>query len=303
MLVAAKEKVRIIEEERTKKLRGNEQAGDTSAQVRKRAPTPTRTPQLQPAIAVAASHAIAVAASHDQTRTQFPSATTATASIARASTAHLHNEEPVAVAVVETAAVNKDVNLNSSYHARTLAASASTPSSGAETAYFNRPVAQASDMSKSINISLNSSYHARMLSSLALSGNTSAMNALLMYHQGRYGRPQYRYHSGITAGAPGTMAVNTSPPEFKLKSPYAVAASFSMNPTSGTTTTTQTAPTATATDSRVYHNHTSFPRVEFPSSGTISIAQEIERLKLLRDEGTLTEEEFQIAKNRVLMGL
>ena len=199
MLVAAKEKVRIIEEERTKKLRGNEQAGDTSAQVRKRAPTPTRTPQLQPAIAVAASHAIAVAASHDQTRTQFPSATTATASIARASTAHLHQEEPV----VETAAVNKDVNLNSSYHARTLAASASTPSSGAETAYFNRPVvpvAQASDMSKSINISLNSSYHARMLSSLALSGNTSAMNALLMYHQGRYGRPQYRYHSGITGG-------------------------------------------------------------------------------------------------------
>ena len=270
MLVVAKEKVRIIEEERTKKLRGNEQAGDASAQVQKRAPTPTL----------------------NQTRTQFPSATMATASIARASTAHLHQEEPL----VETAAVNKDVNLNSS-------ASASTPSSGAETAYFNRPVAQASDMSKSINISLNSSYHARMLSSLALSGNTSAMNALLMYHQGRYGRPQYRYHSGITAGAPGTMAVNTSPPEFKLKSPYAVAASISMNPTSGTTTTTQTAPTATATDSRVYHNHTSFPRVEFPSSGTISIAQEIERLKLLRDEGTLTEEEFQIAKNRVLMGL
>ena len=76
MLVAAKEKVRIIEEERTKKLRGNEQAGDTSSQVQKRAPTPTRTPQLLPAIAVATSH--------DQTRTQFPSATatTATASIA-----------------------------------------------------------------------------------------------------------------------------------------------------------------------------------------------------------------------------
>ena len=300
MLVAAKEKVRIIEEERTKKLRGNEheQTGDASAQVQKRAPTPTRTPQLLPAVAVATSH--------DQTRTQFPTATTstATASIARASTAHLHQEEPVAV--VETAAVNKDVNLNSSYHARTLAASASTPSSGAETAYFNRPVvpvAQASDMSKSIDISLNSSYHARMLSSLALSGNTSAMNALLMYHQDRYGRPQYRYPSGMTMtmGAPATMAVNTSPPEFKLKSPYAVAASFSMHPTS---TTTLNAPTAS--DSRVHHNH-SFPRLEFPSSssssGTISIAQEIERLKVLRDEGTLTEEEFQMAKKRVVMGL
>ena len=275
MLVAAKEKVRIIEEERTKKLRGNEheQTGDASAQVQKRAPTPTRTPQLLPAVAAATSH--------DQTRTQFPSATTATAtaSIARASTAHLHQEEPV----VETAAVNKDVNLNSS-------ASASTPSSGAETAYFNRPVAQASDMSKSINISLNSSYHARMLSSLALSGNTSAMNALLMYHQGRY---------GMTTGAPGTgtMAVNTSPPEFKLKSPYAVAASFSMHPTSGTTLN---APTAT--DNWSQHNH-SFPRRELPSAGTISIAQEIERLKLLRDEGTLAEEEFQIAKNIVVMGL
>ena len=115
MLVAAKEKVRIIEEERTKKLSGNEheQTGDASTQVQKRAPTPTRTPQLLPAIAVATSH--------DQTRTQFPSATatTATASIARASNAHLHQEEPL----VETAAVNKDVNLNSSYHARTLAAS------------------------------------------------------------------------------------------------------------------------------------------------------------------------------------
>ena len=143
-----------------------------------------------------------------------------------------------------------------------------------------------------------------MLSSLAPSGNTSAMNALLMYHQGRYGRPQYRYPSGMTTGASGTgtMAVNTSPPEFKLKSPYAVAASFSMHPTSGTTTTTQTAPTAT--DSRGHHNH-SFPRLEFPSSssGTVSIAQEIERLKVLRDEGTLTEEEFQIAKKRVVMGL
>ena len=293
MLVAAKEKVRIIEEERTKKLSGNEheQTGDASTQVQKRAPTPTRTPQLLPAIAVATSH--------DQTRTQFPSATatTATASIARASNAHLHQEEPL----VETAAVNKDVKWNSSYHDRTLVASASTPSS--ETAYFNRPVAPASDMSKSINISLNNSYHARMLSSLALSGNTSAMNALLMYHQGRYGRPQYRYPSGMTTGASGTgtMAVNTSPPEFKLKSPYAVAASFSMHPTSGTTTTTQTAPTAT--DSRGHHNH-SFPRLEFPSSsGTISISQEIERLKVLRDEGTLTEEEFQIAKKRVVMGL
>ena len=76
MLVVAKEKVRIIEEERTKKLRGNEQAGDTSSLVQKRTPTPTPTPtsQLLPA----------VAESHDQTRTQFPSATatTATASIA-----------------------------------------------------------------------------------------------------------------------------------------------------------------------------------------------------------------------------
>ena len=118
MLVVAKEKVRIIEEERTKKLRGNEHEqtgdGDTSAQVQKRAPTstPTRTRQLLPAVAATASH--------DQTRTQFPSATatTATASIASALTAHLHQEEPL----VETAAVNKDVNLNSSYHARASAA-------------------------------------------------------------------------------------------------------------------------------------------------------------------------------------
>ena len=224
MLVAAKEKVRIIEEERTKKLSGNEheQTGDASTQVQKRAPTPTPTSQLLPA----------VAESHDQTRTQFPSATatTATASIARASNAHLHQEEPL----VETAAVNKDVKRNSSYHDRTLAASASTPSS--ETAYFNRPVAPASDMSKNIIISLNSSYHARMLSSLAPSGNTSAMNALLMYNQGRYGRPQYRYPSVMTTGAP-LFSCSTSPPapEFKLKSPYAVSASFSLHPTSGTT--------------------------------------------------------------------